>query len=106
MRRKACPATLPSKVFELTIKPSRYSEGSNTLMGSFVGAALVGIRIEVINAVAFALGIGCAGIAGALAERGVSVFAVSSYDTDYILIKATKMDEAREALLGAGYKLA
>lgn len=33
---------------------------------SHEGAALVGIRIEVINAIAFGLGIGCAGIAGAL----------------------------------------
>lgn len=40
-----------------------------------------------------------------LAERGISIFAVSSYDTDYVLIKAVKVDEAREVLAAGGYEL-
>lgn len=47
-----------------------------------------------------------AGIANTLAEKGVSIFAVSSYDTDYILVRAEKAEEARQALAGAGYGLA
>jgi len=44
-------------------------------------------------------------LARVLAERSISIFAVSSYDTDYILIKAVKVDEAKEALAAAGYEL-
>ena len=44
-------------------------------------------------------------LAKVLAERSISIFAVSSYDTDYILIKAVKVDEAKEALAAAGYEL-
>ncbi|MDR1744346.1 MAG: ACT domain-containing protein [Planctomycetota bacterium] len=47
-----------------------------------------------------------AGLAGTLAAWGISIFAVSSYDTDYILIKAAKADEARRALAEAGYEVA
>ena len=35
---------------------------------------------------------------GALAARGISVFVVSTFDTDYVLVKAAKIDEAVEAL--------
>lgn len=41
-----------------------------------------------------------------LAEREISVYAVSTYDTDYVMIKAGKLDEAREALGAAGYEIA
>lgn len=46
-----------------------------------------------------------AGIAGTLAERGVSIFAVSSYDTDYVLIRRDRAGDAKDALAGAGYEL-
>ena len=39
----------------------------------------------------------------ALAARGVSVFVVSTFDTDYVLVKASKVDVAIEALRDAGY---
>ena len=38
-----------------------------------------------------------------LAERGIGVFAVSTYNTDYILVKRERFDEALEALKKAGY---
>lgn len=44
-------------------------------------------------------------LAGLLAERGISIFAVSTYDTDYILIKADKQDEARDILRENGYEV-
>ena len=43
------------------------------------------------------------GILNVLAETSVSVFAVSTYDTDYILIKDDKLDAAAAALAGAGH---
>lgn len=34
----------------------------------------------------------------ALAERGIAIFAVSTYDTDYILVKAVQFEGAARAL--------
>lgn len=44
-----------------------------------------------------------AGIAGALAEAGVPIFALSTFDTDYILVKREQVRAAKEALTSAGY---
>ena len=44
-----------------------------------------------------------ASFTGALAARGISVFVVSTFDTDYVLVKASKVDAAVEALRDAGY---
>ena len=41
-------------------------------------------------------------IAGRLAEAGVPIFAVSTYDTDYVLFKAENLERARAALTEAG----
>lgn len=40
-----------------------------------------------------------------LADRGISVFAVSTYDTDYVLIKEGREEEARAALAENGYEV-
>jgi hypothetical protein len=40
---------------------------------------------------------------GALAARAISVFVVSTFDTDYVLVKAAKIDAAIEALRDVGY---
>ncbi len=37
-------------------------------------------------------------LTGALAEAGISCFAISTYDTDYILVKQQDADRAAEAL--------
>ena len=42
-------------------------------------------------------------ISSILAEAGVGIFAVSTYNTDYILVKADKLDRALKALSGRGY---
>ena len=44
-------------------------------------------------------------ISGILAENGIGIFALSTYDTDYILTKAENFDRAVHALEGAGYKI-
>ncbi len=44
-----------------------------------------------------------AGITGALAEKGIPVFAVSTYDTDYILVRKEDSGAAAKALEEAGY---
>ena len=44
-------------------------------------------------------------IAGCLAEAGVAIFAVSTYDTDYILIKDEQLDRALSALADKDFRL-
>jgi hypothetical protein len=44
-----------------------------------------------------------ASIANPLAEAGLSIFAISTYDTDYVLVKAAALDSAIAALRGAGH---
>ena len=45
-------------------------------------------------------------IAGFLAENGVSIFAVSTYNTDYVLVKKESYPKALEVLARAGYTIA
>ena len=44
-------------------------------------------------------------ISGILAESGIGIFAVSTYNTDYILVKDADFDKAAEALASAGYSI-
>lgn len=40
-----------------------------------------------------------------LAQAHVSIFSLSTYDTDYILVKDADLEKARLALLGAGHTI-
>lgn len=40
-----------------------------------------------------------------LAENGIGLFAVSTYNTDYILVKAEHLDRALAVLTAAGYEV-
>lgn len=42
-------------------------------------------------------------LSAALAEAKVPIFAISTFDTDYILVKQGDLDRAEKALLDAGY---
>ena len=44
-----------------------------------------------------------ASIATPLAGAGISIFAISTFDTDYVLVKAERVDDANEALRRAGH---
>jgi hypothetical protein len=44
-----------------------------------------------------------AGLAGALAKAEISLFAVSTFDTDYILVKSHTLQSAIAALRSAGH---
>lgn len=46
-----------------------------------------------------------AGISGALADAGVSIFAISTYDTDYVMVQESQLDAAVAGLKGAGYRV-
>jgi hypothetical protein len=40
-----------------------------------------------------------------IARAGVGIFAISTFDTDYLLIKATEMHKAVAALSAAGHEV-
>ncbi len=46
-----------------------------------------------------------ASLTGSLAEAGVTIFALSTYDTDYLLIKETSLENAIEALRARGHEV-
>lgn len=46
-----------------------------------------------------------AAISGILAENKISIFAISTYDTDYILVKDKDIDKAVEALVRERYEV-
>jgi len=46
-----------------------------------------------------------AAMADPLAEAGLGIFAISTYDTDYVLVKARDLDVALAALEGAGHRI-
>jgi hypothetical protein len=45
-------------------------------------------------------------IAGPLADAGVSIFALATYNTDYVMVKAHNLDRAVRALEAAGHRVA
>ena len=46
-----------------------------------------------------------ANIATTLANGGVSIFAISTYDTDYILVKEKDFERTKELLINAGHSV-
>ncbi len=40
-----------------------------------------------------------------MAEHGISIFAVSTYNTDYVFLKKENYQKALEILSGAGYEV-
>lgn len=46
-----------------------------------------------------------ASIANPLAEAKISIFAISTYDTDYVLVKAADLDTAVDVLQRAGHQV-
>jgi len=46
-----------------------------------------------------------AGISSTLADAKIPIFALSTFDTDYILVKQEQIEAAKEALMSAGYQV-
>ena len=44
-------------------------------------------------------------IAGLLADKGIGIFAISTYNTDYILVKRSNYEKALAILSDAGYDI-
>lgn len=47
-----------------------------------------------------------AALVAPLATAAIPVFAISTFDTDYVLVQETRLDEATAALHAAGYEIA
>jgi hypothetical protein len=60
---------------------------------------------EVEGPLAFSLTGILAAIAGPLAEAGVSIFAVSTFDADYVMVKEENLPKACDALRAAGHSV-
>lgn len=46
-----------------------------------------------------------ADVARPLADAGIPIFAISTYDTDHFLVRADRLDDAKAALLAGGHTL-
>ena len=62
--------------------------------------------LQVAGQLDFALTGVLASLAQPLAAAGVSIFALSTYDTDYLLVPEVQLDAAQAALRSAGHMLA
>ena len=60
---------------------------------------------KVVGTIPFELTGVLASIANPLADAGISIFAISSYDTDYVLVKEENLDRATSVLNSAGHEL-
>lgn len=61
--------------------------------------------LEVHGPLDFALTGVLAGLTASLAEAGVSTFAVSTFDTDYLLVREAMIGQAVAALRAAGHRV-
>ena len=59
--------------------------------------------IKVLGPLDFSLTGILAKISAVLAEAKISIFALSTYDTDYILVKSNRLVDAQTTLIQAGY---
>ena len=60
--------------------------------------------IKVVGPLDFNLTGILAGISDILAKENISIFAISTFDTDYILVRTQDLSSARTTLRQAGYK--
>ncbi|ASM49741.1 hypothetical protein PESP_a1655 [Pseudoalteromonas espejiana DSM 9414] len=61
--------------------------------------------LEVVGPLGFSLTGIMANISGVLAKANISIFSISTYDTDYILVKKHTAQQAISALKSDGYNL-
>lgn len=59
--------------------------------------------IKVIGPIDFAVTGLLAGLSHVLAEAGIGIFALSTFDTDYLLVPSSRIEEAATLLGRAGY---
>lgn len=63
------------------------------------------VALEVMGPLAFSLTGIMSQISGVLASANISIFAISTFDTDYILVKQDTVEQAIKSLRKDGYKV-
>lgn len=63
------------------------------------------VAYEVMGPLAFSMTGIMSNISGVLASANISIFAISTFDTDYILVKHDLVPKATESLRQSGYKV-
>ena len=61
--------------------------------------------MQIEGKLAFAMTGVLSSLATPLAEAGISIFAVATYDTDYLLVRDEDLQEATKALEAAGHRV-
>lgn len=90
--------------FSITRTAEELSVVCESALAPAGGQAEPGWRgLKVIGPLDFSLIGILAGLSGTLAQAGISLFAISTYDTDYLLIKEDSLEAALAALRGSGY---
>jgi hypothetical protein len=62
--------------------------------------------LRVVGPLGFGMTGVLASLAGPLASSGVSIFVVSTYDTDYLMVQERDLERAADALARAGHTVA
>lgn len=99
------PQTLPSPPFSLTVNEGEISlVAQSALVPDTATAVEDGWRaLRVCGCLDFGLVGVLSRLTGALATANIPVFAISTFDTDYILVKNDMLEKATSALITAGY---
>ncbi|MGI2258368.1 ACT domain-containing protein [Shewanella sp. GXUN23E] len=61
--------------------------------------------LEILGPLGFSMTGILSRLSGTLADAGISIFAISTFDTDYVLVKKNTLDAAKAALRQKQYQL-
>jgi hypothetical protein len=104
--RLAADAGVPAAFFSVTRTPDELSVVCAEDSAPEGAPCENGWRIlQVAGPLDFSLTGVLAAIATPLANAGVSIFAISTFDTDYVMVKEANFAESVEALRAAGHRV-
>lgn len=100
------PWAFQGEFFSLTVTPEEMSLITvETLLPADLPAERNWRILQVVGPLDFALIGILSSLSTTLANRKISIFAVSTYDTDYLLVKEDKLPLALEALTEEGHEI-
>ena len=91
-----CSVTRTAEELSIVLPADRVQDGWKTETGWRM--------LQVAGPLGFELTGIVAGLATPLAEAGLPVFVVSTFDTDYLLVRSDRLEAAIEALRNAGHE--
>ena len=100
------PWIMQGEFFSVTRTPAELSVVCNVAaLPSGVKAEAPWLMLAVRGPLDFNITGVLAGLATPLAAAGISIFAISTYDTDYVLVRHDDLDRAERALRDAGHHI-